>query len=185
MPDITVHVSPSRLTQVLEVINTVLPATDEPVDRAPWIKAAEYTSPVDALVWHGFASASSRWQRRFAVVYRGTLYLMEREGSPVIVRQIALWQQRRIVPVPAAVAGGEDNVLAVVPAHVPSSRILEEPAALVLRLESDYMQSEWTRRLRHSAAQMRSVAVWHRNGRVRLSRRCGELQCKVQGGILR
>jgi hypothetical protein len=42
--------------------------------------------------------------------------------------------------------------------------VLDEQAAVVLRLQSGYMLQEWTRRLRHSAAQMRSVANWHRAG---------------------
>jgi hypothetical protein len=30
-----------------------------------------------------------------------------------------------------------------------------------MKLQSDYMLQEWTRRLRQSAAQMQSVALWH------------------------
>jgi hypothetical protein len=56
----------------------------------------------------------------------------------------------------------------VVPVHLPKERnLLEEPTAVVLRLQSEYMLQEWTRRLRHSAAQMRSVAAWYRSDRVR------------------
>lgn len=167
VPEITLHVSPSRLSALLLVIDAVMPAADEPLDPAPWVRSAEYTSSVDALTWQGFVAASSQWKPRFAVVYRGTLYIMESEASPVIVRSVPLWQGRRIMPLPAGLAGGEEHVLAVVPSHVPHERVLEEPAAIVLRLQSDYMLQEWTRRLRHSAAQMRSVALLNRNTMVR------------------
>jgi hypothetical protein len=167
VPKVTLHVSPQRLNQLLEVLNTVLPAATGPTDPAPWVKAAEYTSPVDTLVWQGFALPQSQWQERYAVVYRGTLYILEREGSPVILRQVALWQQHRIIPVHPDQAGGQHHVLAVMPAHLSKERnILEEPSALVIRLQSEYMLHEWTRRLRHSAAQMRSVAAWYQTNRV-------------------
>jgi hypothetical protein len=52
-------------------------------------------------------------------------------------------------------------VLAVLPSHLPRERALEEPSAVIMKLQSDYMLQEWTRRLRHSAAQMQSVAMWH------------------------
>jgi hypothetical protein len=166
VPEITLHASPSRLTQLLQVINTIMPPAELQLDPAPWIRSAEYTSTVDALSWN-FVTGASQWQPRFAVVYRGTLYLMESDASPAITRQVALWQGRRIVPLPAHLAGEQEHVLAVAPAHVPRERMLEEPAAFVLRLQSDYMLQEWTRRLRHSAAQMRSVANWHRTDEVR------------------
>jgi hypothetical protein len=82
-----------------------MPVSDAPTDPAPWVKSAEYTSPVDVLSWQGIAGASSQWQQRYAVVYRGTLYLMLHEGSPVITRQVALWQGRRIIPLPYENAG--------------------------------------------------------------------------------
>jgi hypothetical protein len=167
VPEITLHVSPSRLTQLLQVINTVLPPSDIPLDPAPWVKAAEYSSVVDVLSWQGLIAAQSQWQPRFAVVYRGTLYLMEDDTSPVILRQVALWQGRRVVPVPPELAGRQQNVLAVVPVHIPRERVLEEPAAVIMRLQSKYMLQEWTRRLRHSAAQMHSVAMWHHKNEVR------------------
>jgi hypothetical protein len=52
-------------------------------------------------------------------------------------------------------------VLAVLPSHIPRERALEEPAAIIMKLQSEYMLQEWTRRLRQSAAQMQSVALWH------------------------
>ena len=100
-------------------------------------------------------------------VPRYTLYLLQDEASPTILRQVPLWQGRRIVPLPPDEAGGHEHVLAVAPAHVPRERVLEEPAAIIMRLQSDYMLKEWTRRLRHSAAQMRSVANWNRNNEAR------------------
>eukprot|EP00892_Ulva_mutabilis_P007576 jgi/Ulvmu1/5190/UM021_0207.1 len=161
VPEITLHVSPYRLTQLLLVMQALMPTTDAPTDPAPWVKAAEYTSTVDVLAWQGIAGASSQWQPRFAVVYRGTLYIMQSEGSPVIMRQVALWQGRRVLPLPEDLTGGVSSVLAVLPSHIPRERAVEEVSAVILRLQSDYMLQEWTRRLRHSAAQMHSVAVWH------------------------
>ena len=174
VPEVTLHISPARVTQILHVMHILMPPVDEPVDPAPWVKAAEYTSTVEALAWQGFVAASSHWQQRFAVVYRGTLYLLQDETSPTILRQAALWQGRRIMALPPELAGGLDNVLAVAPAHVPRDRILEEPTAIVLRLQSDYMLQEWTHRLRHSAAQMRSVANWNQAAD---TVRCAALRC--------
>lgn len=230
VPEITLHVSPYRLTQLLLVMQTLMPTTDSPSDPAPWVKSAEYTSTVDVLAWQGLTGASSQWQPRFAVVYRGTLYVMQSEGSPVIIRQVALWQGRRVLPLPEdltgqlfcrpnltmsfspavsfgvcdsaalklrqlnqmtlplvcclcmlecisssitslheqavqctvmEIAGGVPHVLAVLPSHIQRDRAIEEASAVILRLQSDYMLQEWTRRLRHSAAQMHSVALWH------------------------
>lgn len=105
VPEITLHVSPYRLTQLLLVMQTLVPTTDVPTDPAPWVKAAEYTSAVDVLAWQGLAGVSSQWLPRYAVVYRGTLYIMQSEGSPVIVRQVALWQGRRVLPLPEELTG--------------------------------------------------------------------------------
>lgn len=52
-------------------------------------------------------------------------------------------------------------MLSVLPSHIPRERALEEPSAVIMKLQSGYMLQEWTRRLRHSAAQMQSVAMWH------------------------
>ncbi len=76
VPEITLHVSPSRLTQILQVMEIIMPASDVPLDPAPWVRSAEYTSTVDALTW-SLGSFTAQWQSRFAVVYRGTLYLMQ------------------------------------------------------------------------------------------------------------
>lgn len=105
VPEITLHVSPYRLSQLLLVMQTLTPTTDVPTDPAPWVKAAEYTSAVDVLAWQGLAGATSQWQPRHAVVYRGTLYIMQSDGSPVIVRQVALWQGRRVLPLPEDLTG--------------------------------------------------------------------------------
>lgn len=57
--------------------------------------------------------------------------------------------------------GGVPHVIAVLPSHVSKDRALEEPSAVIMKLQSEYMQEEWLRRLRQSAAQMQSVALWH------------------------
>lgn len=52
-------------------------------------------------------------------------------------------------------------MLAVLPSHIPRERALEEPAVVIMKLQSPYMLQEWISRLRQSAAQMQSVALWH------------------------
>lgn len=105
VPEITLHVSPYRLTQLLLVMRILVPANAAAVDPAPWVKAAEYTSNVEILTWQGLVGTSSEWQQRYAVVYRGTLYFMQSEGSPFIMRQVALWQGRRVLPLPEDITG--------------------------------------------------------------------------------
>ena len=77
-----------------------------------------------------------------------------------LVTQVALWQGRKVLPMRPEHVGGMQNVLAVAPMHVQVSQVIEEPAAVLMRLPSEYMVTEWVRRLRHSAAQMHSVASW-------------------------
>lgn len=110
VPEISLHVSPYRLTQLLLVMRILVPANAAAVDPAPWVKAAEYTSNVEILTWQGLVAASSEWQQRYAVVYRGTLYFMQSEGSPFIMRQVALWQGRRVLPLPEELTGGDATV---------------------------------------------------------------------------
>jgi hypothetical protein len=105
VPEITLHVSPYRLSQLLLVMRILVPVNTAAVDPAPWVKAAEYTSNVEILTWQGLVGSNSEWQERYAVVYRGTLYFMQSEGSPFIMRQVALWQGRRVLPLPAEMTG--------------------------------------------------------------------------------
>ena len=85
----------------------LVPVNTAAVDPAPWVKAAEYTSNVEILTWQGLVGTNSEWQERFAVVYRGTLYFMQSEGSPFIMRQVALWQGRRMLPLSLEETGAE------------------------------------------------------------------------------
>ena len=110
VPEITLHVSPYRLTQLLLVMRVLVPENATAVDPAPWVKAAEYTSNVEILTWQGLVAASSEWQQRYAVVYRGTLYFMHSEGSPFIMRQVALWQGRRALPLPEDITGRDPPI---------------------------------------------------------------------------
>jgi hypothetical protein len=110
VPEITLHVSPYRLTQLLLVMRILVPANTAAVDPAPWVKAAEYTSNVEILTWQGLVGSNSEWQERYAVVYRGTLYFMQSEGSPFIMRQVALWQGRRVLPLPVEMTGVSSNL---------------------------------------------------------------------------
>lgn len=98
VPSIVVHFSPARLRQLLEVVQVVYPTPAAVVDVAPWIKAAEFTGDVDVLAWAGLAGAASQWVPRHAVVYRGTLYLLESDTSSTILRQVCIRRARRDVP---------------------------------------------------------------------------------------
>ena len=46
------------------------------------------------LTWGGIGYSTAQWQRYFASLYRGKLYLQEREGAASVARTVNAWSNR-------------------------------------------------------------------------------------------
>lgn len=62
-------------------------AQDAPV----WRRDAEKAGPLRALEWAGVARAAASWARRWGVLHRGHLYLLESQDAPHALTSANVW----------------------------------------------------------------------------------------------
>jgi len=60
-------------------------------DALVWRRDAEKAGPLRALEWAGVARAAASWARRWGVLHRGHLYLLESQDAPHALTSANIW----------------------------------------------------------------------------------------------
>ena len=123
-----------------------------------WVTDAEYTAPVQLLVWEGVGGRVAKWQPRQLVVWRGRVYLSRSPGSGVVSESRSYWRGWRLVELPPEEVGGAECAVAMVPEGVRREAAAEAPEGLVLRLSEARQVAELRRNMMRSAALVEAVA---------------------------
>jgi hypothetical protein len=113
--------SPWRFQRLLMVVGSLSPppeaaeapaapaasdANAAPSDAPLWQSEAEYKSRVAVLSWEGIGAAVAKWhQQRWLYVWRGRLYITQREDDREPLVSKAYWKGYRVVYLPAKVGG--------------------------------------------------------------------------------
>ena len=67
---------------------------EQPASLEAWRLRPEKTGTLRILTWGGIGYSTAQWQRYFASLYRGKLYLQEREGAAGVARTVNAWSNR-------------------------------------------------------------------------------------------
>ena len=62
--------------------------------KQAWRQEADYSGPVRALEWGGIAYATATWQKRYAYLHRGRIYLLQKRSSPNELTSHGVWLNR-------------------------------------------------------------------------------------------
>ena len=62
--------------------------------KQAWRQEADYSGKVTVLVWGGIAYATATWQKRYAFLHRGRLYLLQKRSSPEELSSHSIWLNR-------------------------------------------------------------------------------------------
>lgn len=109
---------------------STVPGTDA------WLAAADYQGPVKILQYRGIGQPRAYWDRAFAALYRGRLYVFSTRGSAQVLAVHQVWNQQRTLRVSPDAAHGHAHVLAVAGADARAAdgiRALHQGGALVFR----------------------------------------------------
>lgn len=78
---------------------------EQPASLEAWRLRPERTGSLRILTWGGIGYSTAQWQRYFASLYRGKLYLQEREGAASVARTVNAWSNRWVETIEGGLLG--------------------------------------------------------------------------------
>ncbi|KAK9834254.1 hypothetical protein WJX81_000411 [Elliptochloris bilobata] len=172
VPALRFFFSAARVQRLMRVLRFALPKS-APVEATPtaggaagpadgqqplWQRDAEKAGPMRALEWGGVTRTAASWARRWGVLHRGCLYLLEAQDAPAAASSANIWLNKRIVHVPPEACGGARHVVAVCPEGTETARAAQDKGSLLLRFASRTEAEDWHRQLLRSQQQTLAVA---------------------------
>eukprot|EP00884_Botryococcus_braunii_P010315 jgi/Botrbrau1/19285/Bobra.0073s0028.1 len=168
IPKLRFFYSPARVRRCLRVLRAAVPAAPAEV-KGPkpkqgavagpaWRANAEYSGSLRMLEWGGIGRITATWLPRWAVLYRGRLYLLDGPNSIKPLQTCTFWNNKRICSVPEDAVGGIPYVIAIMPRGAEAAKVAETKGCLVLRLNSDDEAKEWRKQLGRSQEMTQEVS---------------------------
>ncbi|XP_010540792.1 PREDICTED: uncharacterized protein LOC104814451 [Tarenaya hassleriana] len=143
LPSIGFHFSPARYHRLMQVAQIFQNKDDESshVFR-PW-EEADFEGWLSLLSWKGREAV---WQLRYSYLVGPFIYVLESPGSKSYKHYYSL-RGKHIYQVPAELAGGAENVLAIRSASRIDDKVMEDVNAVILMFDSEDSRNTWHRRL--------------------------------------
>ena len=63
-----------------------------------WRRDAEKAGPLRALEWGGVTRTAASWARRWGVLHRGHLYLLDSQDAPAAASSTNVWLNKCVSP---------------------------------------------------------------------------------------
>ena len=104
--------------------------------KAVWRIQAEREGPVRVLQWGGIGYSTAKWPHRYAVLYRGHIYVLDKKSSLTPLATQAVYIDCKIAHMPPQHVGGTKNVVAIYPDDLDIAKVAENGQALLLRFSS-------------------------------------------------
>lgn len=145
LPSLGFHFSPARYHRLMQVVKIFQGKDADESDLRPW-NQADFEGWLSLLTRKGVGNREAIWQRRYLCLAGPFLYVLESPFSKSYKQYISL-RGKQISQVPPEFVGDAEHVLAISNQTKPSSKVVEDANALVLRCDSDDSRKSWQSQL--------------------------------------
>ncbi|XP_047340404.1 uncharacterized protein LOC124943990 [Impatiens glandulifera] len=146
VPTLGFHFSPASYHRLMHVLKIFQHEESQNAELAhPW-SSADFEGWLSLLTWKGVGNREAVWKRRYLFLVGPFLYVLENPESRSYKQYLSL-RGKQVYQVPAEIVGNVDHVLAIFESSHPSSKVIEDGNALILRCDSNDAKRTWLSRL--------------------------------------
>ncbi|XP_047340944.1 uncharacterized protein LOC124944671 [Impatiens glandulifera] len=146
VPSLGFHFSPASYHRLMHVGKIFQQEESDNAELVhPW-SSADFEGWLSLLTWKGVGNREAVWQRRYVCLVGPFLYVLENPDSRSYKQYLSL-RGKQVFQVPVEMVDSVDHVLAVFESSRPTSKVIEDGNALILRCDSNDTKRTWLSRL--------------------------------------